>query len=500
MVRTEPPTPRRASPNSLPRLLAPFGKPLRRPVIGAVAMLALMLFSLAAPAMAAQPSAGPAGQGLAATVQPKVAGDPCNGTGDGADTPCGTWAWGAAANLTAGLEYEGAYNASQFLTGGAFTAQGAYIDLEASLSVEWAAYAIVNATTPSPGQLAVTFQAGDLIDLDLSAVAQGDFPQAGTYGPDSNVTFQEINVSLVAHEKLVDRYQAFLNFTSNSNGSLALESEHLQVFRTLTVSLTAVNFPNITADPSGDSVVSYTTGQVSGQAEVAVDVSATFTPALLLVQGPLYVGESWTTDSQADFNGQLVYSVQLSGIAPGGTPFNYSQSGQESLTATFPVVLAFTVTGERTLFFPNGSSETDYVISCQSGANSASGVEVYDGIMAIPTEAASSTGGVSSAVAEHPASSDLSSAATTPTDGLYSKQRHMADASDATPVSGQTVTASPMSPAKAQSLLNNLGGLSPASLLANSETGFYVVLVASVVVVSVVVVREIRRRARNRAW
>jgi hypothetical protein len=471
------------------------------PTVG-LGLLALLVLSLAAPASLAASPARPTVSELQPASPTGL--PPCNSSGEetvGANTPCGTWAWGAAANLTAGLEFEGAYNASQYLTGGGLTAQGAYIDLEASLSVEWAAYAIVNVSTPSPGALYVTFQAGDLIDLDLSAAAQGDFPLAGTYGPTSNITFQEMNASVVLHERLVDRYQAFLNFSTDSNGSMALENEHLQMFRTLNVALTAVNFPNITYDPStGDSVVSYTTGQIQGEAQVAVDISASFQPALLVVQGPVYVGESWTASSQASVTGEVAWSVQLSGIAPDGTPFNYSGTGQGNAAANFPVVLAFQVVGERTLYFPNGGSETDYVIDCQSMTGGGSGIELYDGLLAIPNSVSSQTGGVASAVSAHPAAAQVSSSTSTPTSGLYSHQRKMTDASDATPVSGQTVTASPMTPARAQDLIDSLGGLSPAGLLAHSDVGLEVILVTGIAVVALVVGREVRRRRRNHAW
>lgn len=434
----------------------------------------------------------------AATSSPATAAGGC-AAGEGSGAPCGTWAWGAAANLTAGLEFEGSYNASEFLTGGSLTAQGAYIDLEAALSVEWADYSILNVSSPTPGQLYATYQAGDLTDVDLSAVAQGTFPAPGDYGADSNVTLQDMNASVVIHEKLVDRYQAFLNLSTDANGSLALENEHLQFFRTLTVSLSAVNFPNVTTDPSGGSDVAYETGAIQASVEVEANVVGNFTPALLLVKAPVSLGESWTSSSEAAFSGEVLWSITASGVAPNGQPFTYNNSGQDSANANVALELTFSVVGERTVYFPNGASETDYVIQCQGGPGSPS-VELYDGLLVVPGSVSTQTGGAGAEVAAHPAAQEVSSTVSTPSRPLYSPAHKMTDASDATPVSGQTVTGAPMSAAQAQHLLDQLGGLSPLTVQAVSDADLEVGVGAAVLVVSLVVVREVRRRRRAANW
>ncbi|MDE1819890.1 MAG: hypothetical protein KGJ23_04690 [Euryarchaeota archaeon] len=468
-----------------------------------------LLLALALPALGAAPHAGSgaAASPLGSAVPADHGGSGCGGSGGdqvpadggGGSGPCGTWAWGAAANLTASLEFEGSYNASQFLTGGGLTAQGAYIDLQASLSAQWAAYAIINATSPAPGSTYVTFQAGQLVDLDLSVVADGTFPQAGTYGPSSNVTLVPMNVSLVAHLKLVDRYQAFLNLTTDANGSVALTDEHLQFFRTVDVSLNAVNFPNITTDPSGNAVVQYETGSLQAHGQVAADVQGTFTPALLLVDAPLFVGKSWTSSTSAQFTGQELWSITASGVAPNGQPFSFQQNGQQSANGNGELVLTFTVVGERTIYFPDGGSETDYVIGIQGGGGG-QGAILYNGLIVVPTSVASSTGGAGNSVSAHPAATALSSSTATPNRPLYSPQKKMTDASDATPVSGQTVTAAPMSPQKAQTLLDSLGGLSPLHFGAVSDTAFTLLLAGGAVVVVGIAFREVRRRRRNRSW
>ncbi len=421
---------------------------------------------------------------------------PADGGGEG---PCGTWAWGAAANLTAGFEYEGAYNATQFLTGGGLTAQGAFIDLQASLSAQWAAYTIVNVTSPTHDQLYVTFQAGQMVQLDVSVAAQGTFPAAGTYGPDTNVTLVPMNVSLVAHIKLVDRYQAFLNLTTDPNGSLALQDEHLQFFRTVDLYVNEVNFPNITTDPSGNAQVVYNSASLTAHAQIDADVLGTFSPALQIVEAPLSLGKSWNADSSARLSGQELWTLTASGVAPNGTPFSISQNGQNSVSANVQLALTFTVVGERTIYFPNGSSETDYVISCDGG-DGQQGAYLYNGLLVVPSSVASNTGGASSQIAAHPAAQDLSSSTSTPNRPLYSPQKRMTDSSDATPVSGQTVTASPMSPAKAQSLLDHLGGLSPLHF---GPTAFPIVDVALAgggLVVFGFAFRTIRRARRDRVW
>lgn len=503
--------PRPSSPNNA-HLSRALGR--HRSVPFAMVAVPFLLVALALPAFGGPGLASPtsSSNGTAsvpqmAAVSPSGAGTACGGSGGGDSVPsdgggsgpCGTWAWGAAANLSAGLEFEGAYNASQFLTGGGLTAAGAYIDLQASLGAEWAAYAIVNATSPAPGALYVTFQAGQLMQVDISVVAQGTFPQAGTYGPNSNVTLVPMNVSLVAHVRLVDRYQAFLNMTTDANGSLALQDEHLQFFRTVDVSLNAVSFPNITTDPSGNAVVQYLSGSIQAQAQVVADLQGNFTPALVLAEAPLSLGESWTSRTDAQFTGQVLWSLTASGVAPSGQPFSVQQNGQDNANANLPLVLTFTVVGERTIFFPGGGSETDYVISC-SGANGDQGILLYNGLVVLPVSVSSNTGGTGNSIAAHPAATELASSTSTPNRPLYSQQKHMTDASDATPMSGQTVTAAPMSPEKAQTLLNNLGGLTPLHFGPASDTLGMALILGSVVVVSLVVVREVRRRRRNRSW
>ncbi|HKS59860.1 MAG TPA: hypothetical protein VJS68_03680, partial [Thermoplasmata archaeon] len=244
-------------------------------------LASLLLVSLPAWALPA-PSPANASAPLGPGVQP---------LGSSA-APSGTWAWGASANLSLSVQIVGAYDATQNLSGGNLTQNGAYVSLSESAAMRYAAYAIVNETSPSASQRYVVLQAAEYEHLALGIAASGTFPAPGNYSNGSSVPLQPMNISLQASVEVLNYYRAFLNFTSGANGSLALNDEHVQALRAFNLSLAATNFPNATTNATGQVDLKYVSGAISVRGWVAGDLRANFTPALPLVEGPLFVGKS----------------------------------------------------------------------------------------------------------------------------------------------------------------------------------------------------------------
>lgn len=383
------------------------------------------------------------------------------------------------------VQFVGAYNASQQLTPGNLTTTGADVALNESVSIGYAVYAIVNASTPSAGQLYVTVQAAEYRGMAVAFAATGTFPAAGHYAPNSSFPLVPMNISLLASVQTLDAYRAFLNFSSGPNGSLALQDEHVQALRAVNISLDAVNFPNATHDAAGNLDLKYVTGAISARGWVASDLTGTFRPALSVVQGPLYVGKSWNASSNASFHGSVAYAQAISVVMPNGAHASMANSASASANSTVPVSLTFTVVGTRTILFPNGVSETDFVIAASS-ANGPAGVYVANGLIVLPLSDPSHGAGLPGAVPEKPATAPLAPGAAPPTMALYSPSRHLSDSQETTPAKGTTVTAAPMTPAAATVNMHNLGHPTAPTLAQgpNSLAGLVVVLGLGAVIVA----------------
>jgi hypothetical protein len=122
----------------------------RRTELLAGAMVASLLASLALAAIvtssgAAAPAIAPI-HAAATPAHPALASLPLTGARPAASAPSATWAWGVQANLSATLDFVGAYNASQNLTGANLTVSGAHLAVHESFSIAYAAFAVVNMT------------------------------------------------------------------------------------------------------------------------------------------------------------------------------------------------------------------------------------------------------------------------------------------------------------------------------------------------------------------
>lgn len=490
-----PPSPTTASPHLEP-VWTRRRRDLRRP--GPWTLVTLMLLASALPTIL---GAAPA---LAAVPHESTTQAPAS-TDVAGVSPVNSWAWGVAANLTAALRYEGEYSGSQALTGSNLTEAGAYVDLDINADVAYAAYAIVNETAPSEnGSVQVTVAAAQGAAETLYAVASGTFPAAGTYGPTSGISLVPMNVSLSAHLRVAQTFRAYLNYTEGANDSMALVNEHLHLSEDASVGLVAVNFPNVTASPSGTTTVSYTTGSLSATAQAEADLVGVFTPAVPLVEGPLALGHSWDASSTATFVGSSSWATQAQGVLSNGEGASTSNQGSSSLNATTPVDLLFTVTGVHTIYFADGANETDEVISNSPVFGEANGVTVEDGLFLLPandgTQAVDSS--VSEVAPEHPVSSGVSTDAQPPSAALVSSQHNLPDSEQATPVQGQTVEGSPMNAQQAPSVMDGIPAPTAPSGTPSTMTVFVEALLgftaigATVMVVLLVADRRLRPKVR----
>ncbi|MCI4331446.1 MAG: hypothetical protein L3K19_06330 [Thermoplasmata archaeon] len=404
----------------------------------------MSLATFATPARAASPSAPTAGLGVLAHPVP------FNST-----APRATWAWGAAANVSVSATYVGAYNSSQALTGGNLTNSGAFVAVYESADVAYAVYAIVNVSTPSSGHLYVTVQSAEYRGVSLTVLGSGTFPMAGTYGPNVTPPLRPMNISLSATVQTLTAYSAYLNLTTGPNGSLSLNDEHVESLRAMNVSLDAVNFPNVTRPAGGGEQIRYTTGSVSASGFVAESLRASFVPALVIVRGPLFVGKSWGATSNVSFQGWAAYA-EVDRASSGGSTASASKTGGASLNSTGPVNFTFRVTGTKTVYLPDGSTELDFVIAYTDGAGSG-GVLLANGPLVLPASDVTKSAGLVQAVPEHAASAPLAQTAAPSGSLLYSPRHAMVDGQQSTPAGTSVVTAAPLSPAQASASMHGLG-------------------------------------------
>jgi hypothetical protein len=457
-------------------------------LVGALAALAALIatgFNVATPTSAAT-AATAAHPQAAANAQPSASG--------GAN---GSWAWGGVTNATVSVDFAGVANSSSGLTGGNLTMSGAPLVLAERLHVELAFYVIVNASTPTPGHRYVTVQAAQLRAMGVQVAASGSFPVAGNYTANQTIPLAQENVALNASIALLSGYAAYLNFTTGPNASLSLNNEHLVAETQIAVSMAAQNFPNVTRNATtGNTAVSYSSGAFAVQAYSVTDLSAVFQPALLLIDGPLSVGKNWTSNSTVSFTGAEAYAIQYSAKLPSGTTATAGQSGQAAINATVPVSLTFTVLGTQNVTLPGGTNETDYVIGVQNNLGNGSGVWVANGLLVdLAATDSPASAPTASTITAAPAKSAITSAEPT-SRSLYSPSRALPDSEQATPSGGSSVTAAPMTPSEAHTMMANLGHPAPPAP-APSSIGGEVVLLGVVAVAGVAfLVWELRRSRR----
>jgi hypothetical protein len=410
-----------------------------------------------------------------------------------ASGPSGSWAWGAVSNVSISASFLGAYNASEALIGSNLTTSGAYLAVDETASLGYAVYAIVNLTSPNATTRYVTVQAAELQAMRLNLAATGTFPVAGTYATGAATPLAPMNISLAASVEVLSVYLAYVNYTAGPNGSLAVVNEHVAFARAVNISLAAVNFPNVTSTSPGTTTLKYVTGAITEQAYVAIDLRANFTPALPIVEGPLFVGKSWWANSTVAFRGVASYASLVSAKTGTGATYQAANSGAVAVNVTSAVHLHLAVTGRTTIVYPNGQNETDYVITVENGNGSS--VLVANGLVVLPGQDPTHSAGVTSAVAEHPAAAAATPATAAPTRALYSPTRHMVDSQQTTPSSGKSVTAVPLAVADAKASMRSLG--QPARPTPATSGNAAAVLVLLLLVgggATVVLVRRARRR------
>lgn len=412
--------------------------------------------------------------------------------------PSESWAWGALANFSASVQYVGAYNSSSNLTGGNLTSSGAYVALDESVGLDYAAFVVVNASTPSVGSRYVQVDAAELRAEHIDVAASGTFPAAGNYTPNATIPLASQNFSLTASVAVLDLAAAYLNFTTGPNGSLALANEHVAFVEGVNVSLDAHQFPNITRDAAGDVAIRYVTGAMAASAWLVENLSATFSPALPLVEGPLFVGKSWNATSTASFEGNVAWAETVHAAAPNGATESASTAGTASANATAPVALACSVVGTTVVRYPNGTPETDDVIACTNATGSATYLAA-DGLLVLPTSDPSGSAGLTAAVPERPATAPANPASQARGESLYSPSRGLPASERATPAAGDSVTASPMTPTEAHAAMRGLGTPvrpAPAPWEPSGALLLAVVVVSAIGAVGVIALDARRLRAR----
>lgn len=451
---------------------------------GAIALL-LCLTSVAAGTLAAAPTGHP---GLS------IASESASGV------PAQSWAWGAAANLSLAYDFAGAYNGSSSLGGGNLTQNGVYVALQERASIGYAVYVIVSAQTGPNGAVFVTLHAAEYAAEQVGIAATGTFPAAGTYNSTTPVPLEPMNFSLSAYTETLTTVSGYLNYTSGPNGSLALNNEHLEVVKGIAVSLSANDFPNSTVGSNGATTLKYVSGTMAEDAWAGVNFSASFTPALRLVQGPVQVGESWWANSTATVNGTVAYAADYSASVPGGPTAHWSQSADSQLATKGAVAMYGSVIGTETVHLANGSTETDFVI-VYTVAPGSSNWTVADGLFVLPGGNGTSSSTVAAGIPEQPVRAAVTSS-TPSTAGsartLYSSARGLPDSESSSPSGAGPVTAAPMTPAMASAAISHLN--SPHADLAGQGTpGAAIVLVALVAMtVSVIgIVAWHRRQVRR---
>ncbi|MGI0156570.1 MAG: hypothetical protein ACREDE_10635, partial [Thermoplasmata archaeon] len=206
-------------------------------------------------------------------------------------TPVASVAWGAAENLSIHLAYVGAYTSGLNLSGGNLTSTGAFVAVNESLAAGYLSYALLHVTEPSSSTRSVEVAALEIRSTVGAIGIAGTLPVAGTYAPGAVVPLENTSSALWLSEQVADATIAFANYTVGPNGSLALTDEQLRSWEAINVSLRADTFPNSTLDANGSTTLRYVTASLAEVGRVGENVSASFSPALLVSSPPLSVGK-----------------------------------------------------------------------------------------------------------------------------------------------------------------------------------------------------------------
>jgi hypothetical protein len=352
------------------------------------------------------------------------------------------------------LVYAGAYNRSLNLTGN-LSESGAYVAVNETVQVGYAAYTVLAVAAPTPTTRSVELRAAEARELEIAAAARGEFPVAGTYAANSPVPLTPRTLGVSAREVFVSEYAAFLNLTLGANGSVGLANEQLRAYEGVNLSFVASEWPNVTALPNGSTSISYTSGAITETGYLIAEFNATFTPALTLIEEPLALGERWNATSQVQVVGGEAFASEVVASA-GGAEYTQSRSWAASLNASAPIALSFEVTNTTTLRFPDGSTATGYVVSASMG-NGSQQYTLWDGMLLLPGGGSDSPSGAQAQVAAPSVAAPAQKRTPTDTSAVVDPSRGLPVAAEARPTGGEAVTAAPMSPAQAEQGIHGVG-------------------------------------------
>ncbi|MCI4335743.1 MAG: hypothetical protein L3K17_00895 [Thermoplasmata archaeon] len=408
-------------------------RPLRPAALPAVALVVALLALTWVPFAGAAP---------VATAPTAVAATPATGL----------WAWGAFANTTYSSQYVGAFADALNLTGGNFSAAGAFVAESATLHAELGAFAVVNATAPTNTTRSIEAGAIALANYSGVLAVVGDLPAAGTYAANASVPLVNTTSYYLASIVEVTAYVVFANYTL-VNGTLALANEHIGAWTAVNTTTIAYNWPNATVNPNGSTTVRYTTAAFAEVAWVGEVISVRFSPALPIAETPLSVGKSWNATTTATATGWAAYAAEAA-WSVAGMNASSANSGVTSLNATANLTFGFTVTGAETVIFPNGTSATGYAIAETEQGSSSGSYELWDGLVALPTSAPAPTGALRPAT-PFDAHAAGTTATVVPTTTIVDASG--LPVSSTSTVSGTAVAAAPMAPTSANERIAGAG-------------------------------------------
>ena len=394
-----------------------------------------------------------------------------------------TVAWGVAANASFTAAVAGNINSSS-IPGANLSASTVAGSLSVAIAEQYANYAVLTVQLPSSTTEFVELQAVVYRAVELQADVSAQLPVAGTYAPGQSVPTSPENGSISLAESGLDADVAFLNLTRGTNGSLALASEHVEVLRAFNVSVQAAGFPNVTTSSNGSVTVKYVSGAFAAAGLAVANLSAAFSPAIVVYAGPVPNGTRWSTSSEGTFHGAVAETVRYAAQVPGGAAARWSSSNAETVALTVPFTVDCLATSVP---IPGGANGTE--VACSSTGNLTLGA---DGLAFVPTSALSGPAGSVSAPAD---GADPASAETAvPARPIYRPGGTAPQSVTASPQNGQNLTAAPMSPAGAQAQMTALRTAAPIETRPSASPAAWLVLLGGVGVLAVVVVLGVSRQ------
>jgi hypothetical protein len=362
----------------------------------------------------------------------------------GGNVSTGQWAWGAFENTSVSVEYVGAYAENLNLTGNLSTARAVAAEAEA-LHAEYGAFAVVNASAPTPTTRAVEATAVEIANYSGEVEVAGQLPIAGTYAAGAVIPLTNSTAAYAASVLGVRAYSLFGNYTL-VHGNLSLVNEHVSEWIGSETSIVAYKWPSIVLDSNGSTTVNYTTAGAFNASWIGASLTASFSPALPISVAPLTVGETWNATTQAQVSGWIGYATAAA-YTNGVTNVTASSSGGASLNASVPLTVDFDVVSSESVVLPNGTTTTGYTVQATVNGSGSSNYTLWDGLALIPGSAPKQADSPRVA-APLDRAAPVSPVETTPTDAVVtSGGLPVSDSSTVAP--GTTLTTAPVASQKA---------------------------------------------------